>query len=120
MMEKKRYIERERASRGIIGVFFGIILFLTIFSPFYLLTIRYHVGYVLKGIFDWIGKVSLMGGSCILIISVMGIFLRVKLNIRWVIIGIALLWIGFWSTGIDLLGLFNGSSQGSGTGTGYH
>ena len=122
MMEKNRYIERKRSSRGIIGVFFGIVVFLTIFSPFYLLTIRYHVGYILNEIFEWIGKASLMGGGVLLIFSVINVFIGKVINLKWIVTGIALLWIGSWCTGmvIEIFGIPIGNTQGSGVGTGYH
>ena len=120
-MGKTRYIEKERNTRGIIGVFVGIIVFLTIFSPFYLLTIQYYVGSVIREIFEWIGNLSLMGGGVLLIFSVINAFFGKVINVKWFATAIALLWIGSWCTGIfiEIMGIPIGNTQGSG-GTGFH
>lgn len=122
MMEKKRYIEKQRNSRGIIAVFLGILIFLVFFFPFYGLSMRYYIGYGIRTLFNGIGSLSLMGGSFLLILSVISLFFGKKIRVGWLIVAVVLIWIGGWCTGtyINLFGFLVGNTQGSGAGTGYH
>ena len=122
MLEKTHYIEKQRHTRAIIGVFFGIIVFLTVFSPFYLLTVQYHVGYIIKELFTWIGRACMMGGGTLLALFIINLFASKRINLKWLVTAIALLWIAGWCTGsvVELFGIPIGNTQPIGTGKGYH
>jgi len=122
MMEKKRYIIKENKSKGIIAVFFGILIFIIFFFPFYGLSLRYYIGYGLKKLFNGIGMLSLMGGTFLLILSAISLLLEKKIRLGWFVVAIALFWVGSWCTGIivEILGIPIGNTQGSGAGSGFH
>ncbi|MFW9821597.1 MAG: hypothetical protein ACFFE4_01595 [Candidatus Thorarchaeota archaeon] len=89
-------------------VFMGIIAFLIAF-PIIAVNLRFQVGYVFSRIFDYVGSISLTVGGAIMLISLLQILATRRLNVKWVIVGITLLWVGCWCTGtvINLFGLGN-------------
>ena len=128
-MSRKKYYEfnslisnQKSTSGTMMTVIFGIVVFIVIFFPLYGLSLRFYIGYILKTIFDWIGRVSLTIGGFCLTVCILSIFIPGKsLNIKWAILGIALLWIGCWCTGevLNFFGYIIGSGTSSGS-SGYH
>ncbi len=102
-------------------VIFGIALFVLIFFPFYGISLRFHLGYILKKLFDTIGRFSLIGGAFLIILCLISVFLGRKIRVGWFIVAIVLLWVGSWSTGIiiDIWGFIIGTSENTGGGSGY-
>jgi len=103
-------------------VLFGIAIFVLVFFPFYGLTLRFHIGYVLKKLFDTIGRYSLIGGTFLIILCLISVFLERKIRLRWFIVAIVLLWVGSWTTGIiiDIWGFIIGTPENTGGGSGYY
>ena len=122
-MRKKNYYYipgNRNKSRGTAYVIAGIIIFVGIFFPFYGTNLRYQLGSIFSKVFDTIGMFCLTIGTFLTLINVLGIFVNKSLNFRNVIIGIVLLWVGCWSSGIvtELFGITIGTnSRASG---GYH
>ena len=122
-MRKKNYYYipgNRNKSRGTAYVIIGIIIFVGIFFPFFAVNLRYQVGYTFSKVFDTIGMICLYIGTFLTCINVLGIFIQRSINIRYFIIGIVLLWVGCWSSGIvtELFGITIGiDNRGSG---GYH
>lgn len=109
-----------RSSRWIYFVFFCIIVFVVIFFPFYAINLRYQLSYIFGQIFDTIGWFSLYIGGIMTVISVLSIFTGGRsIRVHYLIIGIVLLWIGSWCTGIviNIFGIPIGNDQVTG---GYH
>jgi hypothetical protein len=103
-------------------VIFGITIFIIIFFPFYGLSLRFYVGYVLNKIFDTIGNFSLIMGGFLITLCVISLFIGKKIRVGWFIVAIVLLWVGCWCTGtiLNLWGHIIGNSQNSGGGSGYY
>ncbi|MHA2392566.1 MAG: hypothetical protein ACXAEX_11540 [Promethearchaeota archaeon] len=97
-MRKKKYFIEETHKATKYYVFLGIIAFLICF-PFLALNLRFQLGYVFTRIFDYIGMICFIVGGWMTIINVLNIFVSRNLRPKWVITGIALLWIGCWLTG---------------------
>ena len=106
-MKREKYylLKPERNSKWTIYIFIGIIIFVVIYFPFFAVNLRYQVGATFSKIFDYIGGVCLTVGSAMTLISVLSLFISRSMNTRWLIIGIALLWVGCWCTG-SVLNLF--------------
>jgi len=92
-----------------------------VFFPFYGITLRYQVGSVFSKVFDSIGILCLLAGGLAVSFSVLGIFTGRSINTKTFIIGIVLLWVGCWCTGV-VLKLFGNTIGGSGVSEnpGYH
>lgn len=121
-MKKETYylIGSKRSSRGIYFVIFCILAFILIFFPFYAINLRYQIGYIFGQIFDTIGWISMTLGGLLLMIGILSIFTGGRsLQFRYLILGIVLLWVGCWCTGVvvDFLGITIGNEHASG---GYH
>jgi small-conductance mechanosensitive channel len=101
-------------------IFFGIIVFVLLFFPFFAITWRYKVGKSLSLIFDTIGMLCLMIGAFLIFLSVMGIFTGSYDWTKKLIVGIILLYIGCWLTGtvLEFMGVEIGRSSSSDGG--YH
>lgn len=101
-------------------VFFGILIFVFLFFPFFAVNLRYQIGGIISILLDGIGGFSLAIGGIYTLLGVVGIFTRSHNWTRHVILGIVLLWVGSWCTGtvINLLGITIGESGSSGGG--YH
>ncbi|MFW9894839.1 MAG: hypothetical protein ACFFD7_03460 [Candidatus Thorarchaeota archaeon] len=122
-MKKEKYYligYQTKPSRWIYFTFFFLIVFILVFFPFYGMNLRYQIGYILNRIFDMIGWASLFIGAIMVLISILGIFMGGRsLRIHYLIIGVVLLWVGCWCTGVvvDIFGLTIGNERASG---GYH
>jgi len=92
-----------------------------VFFPFYGITLCYQVGSVFSKVFDSIGILCLLAGRLAVSFSVLGIFTGRSINTKTFIIGIVLLWVGCWCTGV-VLKLFGNTIGGSGVSEnpGYH
>ena len=122
MAKIKYYFPNQRRTSGTIKyVFFGIIIFILVFFPFYGLNLRYQLGVVFSEIFSKIGMLCLFGGGIMLLFSFIGIFTSRSVQTKYMIVGILLLWVGCWSTGIvlDIFGFTIGNSTSS-SGNGWH
>jgi len=116
------YIPNQRKRSGTTKyVFFGIIVFVLFFFPFYGMNLRYQLGTIFSEIFDKIGMLCLMIGGIMLLFSFIGIFASRSVNTKYLIAGIILLWVGSWSTGaiLNLFGFTIGEGTSSG-GSGWH
>ena len=104
-----------------IKVFFGIIIFIVVFYPFFAVNLRFQLGEIFQVIFDTIGFMCFAVGSVLLIFTLVNVFLGGRIKVGWMIAGIVLLWIGCWSTGavLNLFGFTFGESTSSG-GSGYY
>lgn len=119
-MPKKRSHEyqligekRHSQSRSIMNVFLGILLFVAIFFPFFVINYKYQIGSFLSTLLDGIGKFSLMVGGLYMLLGVLGLFTRSHNWIKHLIYGVILLWIGCWCTGtvLDIMGINFGSIE---------
>ena len=107
-------------SRWLYYVIFGIIVFALIFFPFYAVNLRYQLSYIFGQIFDTIGWISLSIGTLMMLISILGLFTGGRsIRFHYLIIGVVLLWIGSWCTGIivEIFGITIGNETATG---GYH
>ncbi len=120
-MKKEEYylIGYQGKSKFILYLFFGVIVFIVIFFPFFAINMRYQMGYLFSKVFNFIGSTCLTLGGVILVFSVIQLLLGGRINTRWLIVGIVLLWVGSWCTGtlIELFGIQIGINQPS---DGYH
>jgi hypothetical protein len=122
-MKKQTYYligSKSRSSRWIYYTFFCIIVFILVFFPFYAINLRYQVGYIFGQIFDTLGWISLTLGGLLVMVSILGLFTGGRsFRFHYLIMGVVLLWIGCWSTGVvvDLFGITIGNERASG---GYH
>lgn len=122
-MKKQKYYligSENRSSRWIYFTFFCIIAFVIVFFPFYGMNLRYQIGYILNQIFDTIGWISLTIGGLMVVVSILGLFTGGRsMRFHYLIIGVVLLWIGCWCTGVvlEIFGVSIGSERASG---GYH
>ena len=109
-----------KSSRWIYIAFFCIIVFLLVFFPFYGINLRYRVGFIFRQIFDTIGGISLTIGGFLTALSLLSLFMGGRsIRLRWLIMGVVLLWVGCWCTGavVDLFGTTIGTDRPTG---GYH
>ncbi len=122
-MAKVRYdIPGQRKRSGtIIYVYFGILVFILLFFPFYGMNLRYQLGTVFSELIDKFGTVCLILGGIMVAFSVVSIFTSRFVNTKYLIIGIVLLWAGCWCTGavLNLFGTIIGEGTSSG-GSGWH
>lgn len=81
-------------------VLFGIAIFVLVFFPFYGIYLRFHIGYILNELFEWIGKLSFTGGFFLIILCIASLILGKKIRVGWFLTAIVLLWVGCWCTGI--------------------
>ncbi|MHA2127949.1 MAG: hypothetical protein ACW99E_21810 [Promethearchaeota archaeon] len=77
------------------------------------------MGYIFRKTLNFIGTTCLTFGGIITIFSIVRLFLDHRINTKWFIMGIVLLWIGSWCTGIaiNLFGIQIGRDN---TSVGYH
>ena len=118
MSKRKTYRLVEDQSRGIMNVFFAILVFIVIFFPFFAINLRYQLGYIFQKIFDTIGVVCLTGGTFLIILCFIGLIVGRSIKVGWFIVAIVLLWIGCWCTGgvIEFFGIEIGGSNSGGSG----
>jgi len=118
MSKKRIYGHLEDQSRGIINVFFAILIFILIFFPFFAINLRYQLGYIFQKIFDTIGIVCLIGGTFLMIICFIALIVGKSIKVGLFIVAIILIWIGCWCTGevIEFLGFEFGGSNSGGSG----
>lgn len=123
IMKKETYYligSGNRSSRWIYLTFFCIIVFVLVFFPFYAINLRYQLSYIFGQIFDTIGWIALYIGAIMTLISILSIFTGGR-NIRfhYLIVGVILLWVGSWCTGIviEIFGITIGNETATG---GYH
>ncbi len=102
-------------------VLFGIAVFVLFFFPFFGLTLRYQLGTFLSQIIGGLGTFSLAIGAMCLGIGIIGVFTNLRHWPKYVMIGIVLLWIGAWCTGVivEFFGITIGGPDKTG-GSGYH
>lgn len=106
--------------RWIYLTFFCILAFILVFFPFYAINMRYQVGYIFQQIIDGIGWFSLTVGGFLTTICIVSLFIGGRsMNIRLLIIGIVLLWIGCWVTG-SVFNLFGSTIGNERPPSGYH
>jgi len=124
MKKQKYYIldSRKRGggtSRTMMYIYGGIGIFLVIF-PFIIVNLRFQTGFIFSKIFDYIGRLCLIGGGFFTGYSILSIFIGGRhLNLKMLTTGIVLLWIGCWLTGevLSILGIQIGDSPSN---PGYH
>ncbi|MHA2400977.1 MAG: hypothetical protein ACXADU_19080 [Promethearchaeota archaeon] len=122
-MSRKKYtlIKESRSPKTLMYTYFGILLFITIFFPFFELNFRYQLGRFFSKIFEVIGTVTFTIGGAITAVRVISLFFGFRMRARLFLVGVVLLWIGCWTTGtmVKLFGMPIGNAQ-TGTGSGYH
>jgi len=70
MGKKDVYILRpEKSSRSVLYVYFGILVFIIVFFPFFALTLRYQLGMIFSTVFNWLGVMCMTFGAFFIIIS---------------------------------------------------
>ena len=118
-MKKEKYYILDNGTKWISYVIFGIVAFIFVFFPLFAINLRYQVGAVFIKIFDTIGGICITIGSALTIICIISAFTGRVLRFKYFIIGIVLLWVGSWCTGIpfELWGIPIGTDQSA---TGYH
>ena len=119
-MKNEKYYRINNGSHSLVPyVIFGIVVFAVVFFPFFAVNIKFQVGAIFLKIFDTIGMISLTLGGILVTLFVLSVFTRGPMNIRVLVIGIALLWVGSWSTGaaINFFGIQIGQQQPP---PGYH
>lgn len=122
-MKKETYYligSSQGKSRWIYFTFFCIVAFILVFFPFYAINMRYQLGYIFRQIIDSIGWISLTLGGLLTMVSILSLFTGGRsLRFNYLIIGVVLLWIGSWCTGvvIDIFGITIGNERVLG---GYH
>jgi len=124
MKKKKYYIldSRKRfggSSRSLYYIYGGIVIFLIIF-PFIVVNLRFQTGYIFSKVFDFVGRLCLIGGGFFTAYSVLSIFIGGRsLNLKMLTTGIVFLWVGCWLTG-DVLNIFGITIGNSPSNPGYH
>ncbi|MHA1914461.1 MAG: hypothetical protein ACW986_03710 [Promethearchaeota archaeon] len=122
-MPRKRYtlIKENRSPKTLIYTYFGILIFIAIFFPFFELNFRYQLGRFFSKMFEMIGRVTLTIGSAITTVGIIGLFAGFRMRARLFLVGVVLLWIGCWTTGtmVKLFGIPIGNAH-TGGGSGYH
>ncbi|MFW9822400.1 MAG: hypothetical protein ACFFE4_05670 [Candidatus Thorarchaeota archaeon] len=118
-MRKEKYYILENGTKWISYVIFGIVAFLFVFFPFFAVNLRYQVGAAFLKIFNFLGDVCITVGSALVLVCVVSVFTGRILRFKYFIVGIALLWVGSWCTGIpfEFLGIPIGIEQAP---PGYH
>jgi len=102
MKKEKYYRITDDTSSMVPYVLFGIVAFIVIFFPFFAVNMRFQLGAIFLKIFDTIGVFSITIGSALVLVSVLSLFARGGLKTRSLMIGIALLWVGSWCTGVAI------------------
>lgn len=118
MSKRKTYKLVEDQSKGIMNVFFAILVFIVIFFPFFAINLRYQLGSIFQKIFDSIGVICLTGGTFLIILCFIGLIVGRSIKVGWFVVAIVLLWIGCWCTGevIEFFGIDIGGSNSGGSG----
>lgn len=104
-----------------IGILLVLAIFIFFFFPFYGLTLRYYIGSTISKGLNFLGTGCLVLGIVTLAIGIISVLTGRSLNIKWIIMGVVLLWVGCWCTDsvIEFFGIVIGDSTSSG-GSGYH
>ncbi|MHA2398540.1 MAG: hypothetical protein ACXADU_06590 [Promethearchaeota archaeon] len=122
MAKNRYYINRERRrSSSTVFFYLGMFGFLLIFFPLYGTTLRFQIGFLFTKVFDIIGMLSLFIGGALTFVCIVSVFFGKTLSFKYFIIGVILLWIGCWVSGVttNLFGFTIGSSNTPGD-NGYH
>ena len=120
MRKEKYYVLRsEKNSKWLYYVFIGIAAFILIYFPFFAMNLRYQVGAVFSKLFDAFGMVCLGMGGIFSLISLFNLFGKGKINIKFLVLGVVLVWIGCWCTGrvVELFWVIIGNEPPN---PGYH
>ena len=123
MRNRNDYVLLEKKGRGgkwIYWTFFGIIVFIAIYIPFFGTNLRFQASYLFSKVFSVIGTLSMVIGGLMAFFGFAKIFVGGKGGIKSLILGGLMLWIGCWCLGIP--SIWDVFSTGSGTGGtgGYH
>ena len=119
-MAIKKYYSMKEKKPPTLGIFFGIVVFVFLLFPFFIINLRYEIGSALSIIINGIGGFSMAIGWIFFGVGVVGVITRSRNWVRHVVIGVILLWIGAWCTGaiINLFWFTIGPDTNSGSG--YH
>ena len=111
----------EKKSKTTLYVFFGICVFILFFFPFFGLNLRYQIGTSLRLIISGMGKFCLAFGALFLGVAIIGLFTRGRNWPKYLVLGLVLLWIGAWCTGV-IVEFFGITIAGPNKtdGSGYH
>jgi ABC-type Fe3+ transport system permease subunit len=120
-MKKNKYyfMQPRRSTRIVPIVFIGIVGFLIAF-PFVAVNLRFQTGYFFSKILDYLGTLCLTVGGLLTAYSILKLFMNSRsMDFKYLIAGVALLWVGCWLTGevLNILGLNIGNDH---TSPGYH
>ncbi len=120
MSGKKTYTLVEK-KKPMINIYIGIVLVVLVLFPIVILPLRYQIGAAFSNIINGIGGFSLVIGGIFITFGVVGIFTRSRYWVRYIVVGVVLLWIGSWCTGlvIDFLGIPISGPGATGSGSGY-
>ncbi|MHA1989106.1 MAG: hypothetical protein ACW98D_20990 [Promethearchaeota archaeon] len=122
MAKNRYYLDRgKKRSSSIVFFYLGILGFILVFFPLYSTTLRFQIGRLFSKVFDIIGNLSLFIGGALTFVCIGSIFFGKTLSFKYFIIGVILLWIGCWVSGIttNLFGFTIGNSNTPGD-NGYH
>ena len=98
-MATKKYYKMKEKKSPTLSIFFGIVVFVFLLFPFFIINLRYEIGSALSIIINGIGGFSMVIGWIFLVFGVVGVITRSRYWVRHVVIGVILLWIGAWCTG---------------------
>lgn len=99
-------VHGRRRGTGAKWVLGGILIFLTIYMPFFGINLQYQVGSFLYLLCSKLGELCVWGGWILLAFAILGGFFAKKVWIKTMILGIVLLWVGSCLTG-QTFELFN-------------
>jgi len=87
--------EKRSAGNYIFWFFFGVIIIIAIYLPFFAPNLRFQLGTFLSQLFELIGKLSIFFGVLFFIWGIAGLFCgRSFRAVRLLILGILMIWIG--------------------------
>jgi len=111
-------IYKKKSPSKVFLAFLGILMFITIYVPFFGSNLQYQTGTIFKFIFNTIGTLFLWLGFTSLIINILKVFGK-KISISGFIVSILLIWIGAFLTGTSftILGFLIGGDRPP---IGYH
>ena len=95
----------------------GITIFIFVYFPFFATNLRYTVGSLLRKVFDTIGSVCIVAGVLYLSVALFELYSRGHNWTKKVLVGVVLLYVGCWLTGIPFA---LSSKIGDGSSAGYH
>ncbi|KKL80254.1 hypothetical protein LCGC14_2006610 [marine sediment metagenome] len=121
MSRKKTYVLIPEKKKPTINIYIGIIIVAFVLIPIVIMPLRYQIGAAFSTIINGIGGFSLIIGGVFMTFGVVGIFTRSRYWVKHIVVGVVLLWIGSWCTGliIDFLGIPISGPGSTGSGSGY-